>query len=243
MAADVLPELFDLAPDMAIFAKNGAGRHLAVNESLVKRRGCRHKSQVMRRRPCDTCPGDFGPLPAEQDAQVLRTRTPLIDHLEQQRYLPQKPAWCLTTKLPLLDRPGKVVGLIGISRDVRAPADPRSQLLAIATKRDQEPFLIQGSPPLEPAAGAESEPNLIPPRRAQQRQSVRGAQTFQLLKLVMLAVRIAAPIPQCCQPAAILGQHLEVWPAASATLQWGVVNSRLTPAGSREAAPYACLEA
>lgn len=126
VAAGVLAELFDHAPDLAFYVKDSAGRYVAVNTSLIKRHGYRHKSQVLGRRPCDICPGDFGRLPAEQDAQVLRTGKPLVDHLEQQWYLPRKPVWCLTTKLPLRDAAGKVVGLIGISRDVRAPVDPRN---------------------------------------------------------------------------------------------------------------------
>ena len=126
VAAGVLADLFDHAPDLAFFVKDSAGRYEAVNASLIKRHGYRHKSQVLGRRPCDICPGDFGRLPAEQDAQVLRTGKPLIDHLEQQWYLPRKPVWCLTTKLPLRDAAGKVIGLIGISRDVRAPVDPRN---------------------------------------------------------------------------------------------------------------------
>jgi PAS domain S-box-containing protein len=126
VAAGLLAELFDHAPDVAFFVKDGEGRYVAVNASLIKRHGYRHKSQVLGRRPCDICPGDFGRLPAEQDALVLRTGTPLIDHLEQQWYLPRRPVWCLTTKLPLRDAAGKVIGLIGISRDVRAPVDPRN---------------------------------------------------------------------------------------------------------------------
>jgi len=123
VAADLLAELFDHAPDVAFFVKDGAGRYVAVNESLVKRHGYHHKSQVLGRRPSEICPGDFGRLPAEQDARVLRTGKPLFDHLEQQWYLPRRPVWCLTTKLPLRDPAGKVVGLIGISRDVRASVD------------------------------------------------------------------------------------------------------------------------
>jgi PAS domain S-box-containing protein len=126
VAAQVLAELFDHAPDLAFFVKDSAGRYATVNASLIKRHGYRHKSQVLGRRPCDICPGDFGRLPTEQDAHVLRTGKPLIDHLEQQWYLPRKPVWCLTTKLPLRDAAGKVIGLIGISRDVRAPVDPRN---------------------------------------------------------------------------------------------------------------------
>jgi len=137
VAAGVLAELFDHAPDLAFFVKDAAGRYVAVNESLVKRHGLSHKAQVIGRRPCEFCAGDFGRLPAEQDAQVLRTGKPLIDHLEQQWYLPRKPVWCLTTKLPLRDAAGEVIGLIGISRDVRARVDLRHipEELAAALER------------------------------------------------------------------------------------------------------------
>lgn len=129
----VLAELFDHAPDMAFFVKDAAGRYLAVNESLVIRHGLRHKAQVIGRRPCEFCAGDFGRIPSEQDAEVLRTGRPLLDHLEQQWYVPQKPVWCLTTKLPLRDAAGNIVGLIGFSRDVRAPVQLRDIPPGLAT--------------------------------------------------------------------------------------------------------------
>lgn len=133
VGAQVLAELFDHAPDLAFFVKDDSGRYLAVNDSLVKRHGYRLKSQVLGRRPSDICPGDFGRLPAEQDARILRTGRPLLDHLEQQWYLPHQPVWCLTTKLPLRDSSGKIVGLIGISRDVRSPIASRSIPAELAT--------------------------------------------------------------------------------------------------------------
>jgi PAS domain-containing protein len=74
VAAGVLAELFDHAPDLAFFVKDSEGRYVAVNASLIKRHGYRHKSQVLGRRPSDICPSDFGRLPAEQDAQVFAYR-------------------------------------------------------------------------------------------------------------------------------------------------------------------------
>ncbi|MEQ2005537.1 MAG: helix-turn-helix domain-containing protein [Limisphaerales bacterium] len=119
--AAVLEMLFDQAPDVAFFIKDTAGRYVAVNTSLLERHGLQHKSQVVGKRPCDICPGEFGRLPSAQDAAVLRTGRPLLDHLELHWYAPNKPGWCLTTKLPLRDATGEITGLIGISRDLRAP--------------------------------------------------------------------------------------------------------------------------
>lgn len=117
----LLEQLFDHMADTAFFIKDTAGRYVAVNDSLVERHGLRSKSQLLGQRPCDVCPGDFGRIPAEQDAFVLCTGRPIIERLELQWYIPHKPVWCLTTKLPLHDADGKVTGLIGISKDVRLP--------------------------------------------------------------------------------------------------------------------------
>ena len=121
----LLEQLFDHTPDLAFFIKDAAGCYLAVNHSLLDRHGLRDKAQMLGRRPCDICPGDFGRIPAEQDASVLRTGRPIIEHLELQWYLPHKPVWCLTTKLPMRDAAGTVTGIIGISQDVRLPVAPQ----------------------------------------------------------------------------------------------------------------------
>jgi AraC-like DNA-binding protein len=119
----LLQTLFDLAPDVSFFVKDAQGRYLMVNDSLLLRHGLKRKSDAIGKCPHDICPGDFGRIPSEQDARVLRTGKPLINHLELQWFRPHDPVWCLTTKLPIRGADGKVSGLIGFSRDVRAPVE------------------------------------------------------------------------------------------------------------------------
>ncbi len=121
----LLAELFDLSPDVAFFIKDRDGRYVLVNNSLVARHGLNSKSDVIGKRPCDICPGEFGQIPSEQDQKVLRTGKPLIDHLEMQWHRPHNPVWCLTTKLPIRDASNAVVGLIGFSRDIRQSLEPQ----------------------------------------------------------------------------------------------------------------------
>ena len=121
----LLEQLFDHTPDTAFFIKDAGGRYVAVNHSLLDRHGLRDKSQMLGRRPSDVCSGDFGRIPAEQDAFVLRTGRPIIERLELQWYVPHKPVWCLTTKLPMRDAKGSITGIIGISKDVRSPVAPQ----------------------------------------------------------------------------------------------------------------------
>ena len=71
--------------------------------------------------------------------------------------------WCLTTKLPLRDAAGKVIGLIGISRDVRAPVDPRNIRVELAVAL--ESFEKNLAEPVTPANLAR-QAGLTPPRLA-----------------------------------------------------------------------------
>lgn len=119
----LLELLFDQADDIAFFVKDANGHYVAVNESLVTRHGLKNKAEVIGKRPCDICPGDFGRVPTDQDRRVLRTGRPLLAHLELQWYRPHHPVWCVTTKLPIHGADNEVIGVIGISHDVRAPIE------------------------------------------------------------------------------------------------------------------------
>jgi AraC-like DNA-binding protein len=121
MEARMIEQIADLMHDTAFFIKDASGRYLVVNQSLVERHGLRSKSQMLGRRPCDVCPGDYGRIPTEQDEQVLRTGQPIVERLELFWRRPNVPVWGLTSKLPIRDEHGQVTGLIGISKDLAAP--------------------------------------------------------------------------------------------------------------------------
>jgi PAS domain S-box-containing protein len=144
----LLERLFDRSPDVAFFVKDAAGRYVAVNESLVARHGLKSKSQVIGKCPREICPGDFGRIPTEQDEKVLRSGRPLVDHLEMQWHRPNDPVWCLTTKLPILDEDGAVVGLIGFSRDIRVPVQPHEipQDFALALAEFEQGLALEVTP-------------------------------------------------------------------------------------------------
>ena len=116
-------ELFKNTPDTAFFVKDIEGRYALCNQSLVERCGLRIEAEIVGRSVRELFPADLGARYATQDEQVLRTGRPIIDRLELHWYPSRRTGWCLTTKLPLRDGSGKIIGLIGISRDLRALSD------------------------------------------------------------------------------------------------------------------------
>lgn len=123
LAAPLLTgELFDLVPDTVFFLKDAQGRYIAVNQTLVDRCGLRSKADLLGRTVADLFPGELAASYAEQDRLVLATGEAIVNKLELHLYPNRQPGWCLTTKLPLRDKSGRVAGLAGLSRDIGAPA-------------------------------------------------------------------------------------------------------------------------
>lgn len=113
--------LFDQLPDIVFFIKDAGGRYVCVNHTLVERCGLRDKSELLGKRPSDVLGETLGRGYEMQDRNVLETGQHLVDQLELHVIRSQNVGWCLTTKLPMPDKDGSIVGLVGVSRDLRLP--------------------------------------------------------------------------------------------------------------------------
>ncbi|HUY51046.1 MAG TPA: PAS domain-containing sensor histidine kinase [Streptosporangiaceae bacterium] len=54
------------------------------------------------------------------EQQIIRTGRPVVGHVERETYSGREDAWVSTTKMPLQDSRGQIIGTFGISRDVTA---------------------------------------------------------------------------------------------------------------------------
>jgi AraC-like DNA-binding protein len=112
--------LFDCLGDLVFFIKNRRAEYVVVNETLVKRCGKMHKQELLGRRADKLFPPPLGHTYRQQDERVLRGGTPMFNQLELHFYSTGARGWCVTNKLPLRDRSGQIVGLVGISKDLQA---------------------------------------------------------------------------------------------------------------------------
>jgi AraC-like DNA-binding protein len=112
--------LLDHARDLTYFVKDLAGRYVSVNKTLVQRTGKRIKSELVGRTAKEVYSQPHGDHFWRQDLEVIEAGRPLIDELEQHPYPRRVNGWCLTTKIPLLNKEGAVIGLTGMSRDLQA---------------------------------------------------------------------------------------------------------------------------
>jgi diguanylate cyclase (GGDEF)-like protein/PAS domain S-box-containing protein len=64
----------------------------------------------------------------EDEQQIIRTGEPLVGKVERETYGLQRDAWVSSTKMPLRDERGQIIGTFGISRDVTAQVNAEKAL-------------------------------------------------------------------------------------------------------------------
>jgi AraC-like DNA-binding protein/PAS domain-containing protein len=116
--------LFDGIEDTVYFVKDREARYVAVNETLAKRCGARTKAELLGRTAREAFPAPLGEGFERQDRAVIRDGAPIHGRLELHLYPGGRQGWCLTWKEPLADRAGRIVGLCGLSRDLKSLASP-----------------------------------------------------------------------------------------------------------------------
>ena len=115
-----LEPVFDAQVDAVIFLKDAGARYLFVNRTFVDRCMVPDKAFVRGKLAQDLFPPRFGVAYTAQDRAVLASGDEIVDQLERHFYAGRRSGWCLTHKYRIVDD-GRVVALMGISRDLGAP--------------------------------------------------------------------------------------------------------------------------
>ena len=119
-------QLFDYLEDAPLWMKNEAGHYQWVNLSFLLNFGLSDRAEVIGRTDYDLC----GELMANQyridDERVLAGER-ILSRIELVGRFDHTARWCVTSKIPLHDAKGKIVGTAGITRplgenEIGAPA-------------------------------------------------------------------------------------------------------------------------
>jgi PAS domain S-box-containing protein len=114
-----LQALLDVLPD-AVYFKDPQGRFIRINRALAEWYGLKNPDAAVGRSDEDYLPREFAKATREVERSILQSGAPVMDVEEKFVGTDRKPRWVSTTKRALRDREGKIVGLLGISRDLGA---------------------------------------------------------------------------------------------------------------------------
>ena len=112
----LLRTLIDNLPD-AIYAKDAAGRKTMANPADLKNLRCKTEAEAIGKSDFDFFPPDVAKKFYDDDQKVIHGE-PVINREEYFLDEAGRKRWLLTSKLPLRDQDGKIIGLVGIGRDI-----------------------------------------------------------------------------------------------------------------------------
>jgi diguanylate cyclase (GGDEF)-like protein/PAS domain S-box-containing protein len=108
-------------PEERIFFKDLDSRFLAVSAGfLADQAHGRALGDVVGKTDFDFFSQDHAAAAFEDEQRIIHTGEPVLVKLERETFRDRPDAWVSTTKLPLRDGEGRIIGTWGISRDVTA---------------------------------------------------------------------------------------------------------------------------
>ena len=114
-ANTLLQALMDYMPDH-IYFKDTESRFIRNSKSQANMLGLNDSTQIVGKTDFDFFPHAMQAYAEEQE--VMRSGQPLVDFEEQVVWPDSRETWVSTTKVPLRNTEGQIIGIFGISRDI-----------------------------------------------------------------------------------------------------------------------------
>ena len=117
-ADELLRALFEHTPDR-IYFKDRQSRFILINRAQAKLLGLKDPGQAIGKTDADFFAPEHATEALRDEQEVMRTGEPVVGIVEADRLSGGEVAdWVSTTKMPLHDSAGRVIGTFGLSRDV-----------------------------------------------------------------------------------------------------------------------------
>ena len=113
----LLHALMDNLPH-SIYFKDESSRFIRINQALAQLFGIADPSQAVARTDVDFFSQEHAAQALADEQGIIATGRPVIDKEEKETWPDGHVTWALTTKMPLYDVDGRIVGTFGVSRDI-----------------------------------------------------------------------------------------------------------------------------
>ncbi len=114
---ELLQALLETLPE-SVFFKDLEGRYLRVSRALARKAGRRDPRELIGLTDFDRFTAEHARPAYENEQRIIRSGQSIVDLEEKETWQDGRVTWVSSTKLPLRDRAGRIVGTFGISRDI-----------------------------------------------------------------------------------------------------------------------------
>src|SRR5260221_4023845 len=114
---DLLQVFMDNIPD-SVYFKDAESSFLRVNKAQAKFLKLDNPENAIGKTDLDFQPREIAQQFMEEEKQIIESKQPISNRIEFNPTADGKPRWLSATKVPVKDPDGRVIGTIGISRDI-----------------------------------------------------------------------------------------------------------------------------
>lgn len=101
-----------------VYFKDRQSRFVLASRSLALRAGMKDPADLIGKTDADIFSGEHAKQAFADEQKIIRTGKPILDLEEKETWPDGRETWVLTTKLPLHNHEGQIIGTMGISRDI-----------------------------------------------------------------------------------------------------------------------------
>ncbi len=124
---NLLYALMDNLPDR-IYFKDTESRFIKISKAHAASLGLESPAEAIGKTDADFKPADEAERARSKEREIILTGQPLLAQVEQKRTADGRIRWVSASKAPIRDSQGRVVGLVGISRDITHEIELQQQL-------------------------------------------------------------------------------------------------------------------
>jgi O-6-methylguanine DNA methyltransferase len=117
----------------SIYFKDRQCRLLRVSRKMAQDLGYADPADIIGKTDVDLFGEAFGQTTRRDDERIMDSNRPIVGVIESRQLDNGRTNWTLTTKLPLHDASGNVIGLVGITREINEMRQTEAALQHLAT--------------------------------------------------------------------------------------------------------------
>lgn len=130
---DLLKAFLEHIPD-GVYFKDRRSRFVRISRSLASRFGLKDPGEALNKTDFDMFSEEHARQAFNDEQEIVRTGQPIVDKEEKETWPDGSETWVLSTKLPLQDQQGNIIGTMGISRDITERKRVERELQEYRTK-------------------------------------------------------------------------------------------------------------
>jgi diguanylate cyclase (GGDEF)-like protein/PAS domain S-box-containing protein len=138
----LLDTFLEHTPD-SVYFKDDQSRFMRISRALAERLGLDEAADAIGKTDFDFFGAEHARAAFADEQRLMQTGESLIGIEERENWEDGREAWVSTTKVPLRDRSGQIVGLFGISRDITERKRNEQQLAAQAEQLAEQARELQ----------------------------------------------------------------------------------------------------